>query len=369
MITFESDSRTPRYVPVSPQAASGAPVHAELKCWLYSLRGSTVFVQWEFRRFATLGCIIPPTHELHDLARNKKDEWDEVLTSLGVDLTHAITGSRQQVDAQQRKRKLEPVLNPLVRSEWGISTHAALSLLVHMSCTGKKTRRRSCANVLSAWLESVCGNRDFLRGLSARLQLLWRNGPCDFWHDKGSCSHRLGIKAGDTCSTMVGALLSLYARLDVCPSASPLLIECLKIMTAYIDENIEDHSNDNIVHSHERDPDYDKKRRTDEDEKQWVLGKCRSENISSGKYASSHGCGAARSATTWEHSEACFQLSANYSSFQQSQCIGIALDGKKLGNPAEDTEAFGACDPDSGFACWLPLQEWVDAFPLSFVSK
>lgn len=71
---------------------------------------------------------------------------------------------------------------------------------------------------------------------------------------------------------------------------------------------------------------------------------------------SAHNAATPTSGLKWLEQDACEIHSVAWSLFAGSPCVHVALDAKKLGNPAEETESFLAVDARSGRATWLPIQ-------------
>ncbi|CAE7456108.1 unnamed protein product, partial [Symbiodinium necroappetens] len=287
---------------------SEKPNAVELKAWVSEK------VIWEFRR---LYSVLTPERTKLDLRKvvyRHKAEWEVLWRSYGVSVSEAFYPNRHSLERRGKPVSVD------THEEDGLTTIAALALLTDCALYRKRKKDRDHSqaflNALVAALlpsEAVREPEEFLattRGCRNEPRCLCMDGlktemeSCSSW---GWCLVE-SKKAGLSCSAVnvvhVHMLRSLADMLARATAALPPadMSKCLKLWGIK------------------------KRLRLDEDLKRHF--------VSDGVQA-----GAFRSASQ---------------GVRQATVISISSDGKRLGQPAEETTVYAAWNADCDLAAWLP---------------
>ena len=212
--------------------------------------------------------------------------------------------------------------------------------------------------IRSAWLRSLLTDDDFdtlVDSAFGRAQL-----DCAVGVREGVCVHMRQCMPSPgqvhAVDAMASGLCRLFVLVDHCNAAKHFLQLVIRRLSREMDEVATMKGNQSVVRSMESDPCRATKRRVDEDVKNHIVKQSRQANLSTCSFASVHQCGSGASSMEWDEQEGCCMLSAGWHAFKRCATLSVVVDGKHLGNPAEECEAFAVLDPSAGSAMWLPLQ-------------
>jgi hypothetical protein len=356
---MQATRREARYIPTVVATDEGQDI-VELKCWVYFIGGRALHFFWELCRLVEVASLKSPSERLHSFIARMAQQWREAWQLVGLEAEAVFKESERAARERSRREQSDLQADDHRRTEWSMDTVAALCVLVTCIAVGPKKRRASAELLLKSWLLAAMPVASIASELQAAM-----SGEALALCPSASASHCVHLRdafpswphAADTdIRALPTCFRKLYLASDVCPSARQVLTALLHQLGAKINEAVTEKGHQRTLASKDRDPCRHKRRRIDEDAAAKVIEQSRAEHMSAGTYVTTHGVGTARSTTAWDAKEACMALSAAWLTFATSRVVSVSLDGKRLGNPAQECEAYAALDPGSGVAAWLPIQ-------------
>lgn len=128
----------------------------EFKVWCYQASDGSEQFLWEFRRLLDCVDLVPPSMYLHQWVRKNRPAWDALWAEHGLDSQAVLVPSSKAEQSVARRDERLVNDSPLVRSEWSITTRAALTLFLHMAAGARKVaHRRSCSLLLEAFVSAL----------------------------------------------------------------------------------------------------------------------------------------------------------------------------------------------------------------------
>lgn len=356
----------PRWVPVALEQ-DGAPVKsAHMKAWLYNSQ-SVAF--WELRRFIDAAEVRPMSVRLHSWLRSRGDEFKEVFFRAQLHKDYVMRPSRKAVMEAQRRSTDESALE-FVREEWSIKTSGLLALLCHLSTSSRLGIHRSkSAAVLRAWVAATCSpavadivaEENIPPHLAAHCDLVAKGGLCCHM-----CEAVLAQRLGSAPQHIVADALARMWRtavLDGCEACGALYRHVVDRLEAHIWDNLPTiGSSSAMLSSQIADPSSErakKRRRFDEDLKRCVVekGSGRDGHATSARaFVRATGAASPSSAAYWVSQELIALQAGAWVTMSQGGAMHAALDGARIGNPAEDTELILAWSAASEKGCVCPPQ-------------
>jgi hypothetical protein len=337
---------TPHYLKPPADTFDGETLLGQ---WKASEASGRVF--WELRRVVdTLGLRT----KLCKLVSTQGHLWKEALEAAGFAWDSHVKASRHAAQASAS------ATDALVRDEYGITTEALLMILLFW--TGFQRDPGPPRAVLRTFLRRALPE-------AQPAQLCFRSIPescfsmCRAGVVEGSpyCSHCRQYLAACTGHASMHwhaeSLLQLFVFSGGC-SALARWLGCLvaqfaALVVAHLDMFT---TTDALKASHLQGP--SKKRRIDEDFKQVV-----SENVLKEKRATSsaaflRAAGEIHdsSGRQWDEKMLARYQGDCWASMASSECVVLAQDASRLGEPAEETLMQAAFSPGVAIGCWFPPQ-------------
>lgn len=345
------------YRQLSWQLSSGEEICEEVKCWIYE--GGEVL--WEIRRFFSM---LGYTGRSFDMTlffkRLHKSSMDAAPVTKAMD---GILPSRKALRARH-----DAADDPHVREEWQIRTEGLFFLL---SCLVQFRRGSGHDRAIDTFRVFV----------ASYLPLAGVSELCDFQmttEEKRSChacdpaaalcphAERALDMAEASASlhckdALAVAILQLASPSSDCPACMAAHCHLLSALAAVIDRGTESFGGaaDPLeMHSHTQSTSGKKrKRRYDEDFKAAVSERVVREQraVSCRAFAKAQGSGICdKTADSWHRSHLQWYQAASWSTFTDSECLSICMDGTRLGHLTQDIFLYSAYSVELDRSVWLP---------------
>jgi hypothetical protein len=156
----------------------------------------------------------------------------------------------------------------------------------------------------------------------------------------------------------VWGLTHLVRLYHDCDAVNAFLQDILGELCATVEGSVAKVGHSDLKRAKRADPSAAKRRRTDEDHKRLTLATSAARRTSAASVVLADESAKPGAARCWAEAELCRLQSAGWAHFRDTACLTIVVDGKKLGNPSEETEVFLAVDGGTHKGMWLPPQAW-----------
>lgn len=250
------------------------------------------------------------------------------------------------------------------RDEWMLST-AGCGIVLLYGCFAfrEKSKKRLMKGLLCTLLEALL-NPEFLEDSGVAMMDLGSLCQCRAYRQGAeSCPHLRGAvkqlrREGTAPQRKVAlALEEAITMVDVCPPSCHWLRRAILAVRNVVDAAAPSmaFTQDATKAESTRAPGK-KRRRVDQDLKHAVIN----DMIVSGRAKSSHAAArslgdvVAKSTDKWDDRASLLYQAACWASCQGLRALSVAVDAKRLGQPAEETEVFAAWAWPQDVAMWLP---------------
>ena len=272
---------------------------------------------------------------------------------------------------------------PQVKEEWTISSKGILVLLLifivsRHSHADRERAQALCAGFLGAMLIPEHLGREWAMAESVDVARLCREGQ-----DQGLCAHVRSFRNGPLQNPalhgpwmdFVHILVSLMQAGADCAACKALLGRWLDRLVGLIEDTahqnldlLADPSKATVLMGKKR------KLRIDEDlKRKWSFDDLLAKRVHSAsqaaRFAGFFGSSASGCTRAWEDQGLSQYMVASWKVFEHAGVVGISSDGKRLGNPAEETNTYTAWSADQNLAVWLPPQALFDVSVLIPASR
>eukprot|EP00971_Amphidinium_carterae_P240648 4777386-Amphidinium_carterae.2 len=305
-------------------------------------------------------------HEWLKLQRRRHAvTWRSLFTMIGMDPPHCIVPSLRQVAECARLGQEAPPYHHYAMSEIHITIAGALGLLL-LWCGQPRGQR--CSMVLQSLLR-VC-----LREADVH-ELLTRIGADPMWrqctragHDQQQmcaciCERVNVVDLSDvldhTAATLrlVQVMTAIVQVGTACPAVTSIIPHlhqdlCARVVTGCLRCG----HVDSVKAQGTADPSGAKRRKIDANALSSLTSASSEQHISLGKLLVHHDLADRSLANRHYHNIVATSLAAGWAALSGGLMYGVALDGKRLGNPAEELLASVIVQADSGRASFGPFQ-------------
>ncbi|CAE7197498.1 unnamed protein product [Symbiodinium sp. CCMP2592] len=308
---------------------------------------------------------------LHQLVREgilPDGEWKNCWETVGLGVNDCLVKSER---ASQSDNKLLTGLQMpgLCRTEWQIIPDALLVLLVQWSLAAGKRKQQSASKVFLCSFISAVASGSWLKQLLTRAPTAQAWSLCPQGSESKQCPHleqgfRAHLQGDDTTlqTAFVECLLSLWAWVDECPSCKAIFQQLISEVTEHLQSRVSTVAHQDALAARHFDPCAQKRQHVDEDAVRQSKRQAVESNVSRARMNTCLGLANPEAAAAWTNRDACLYLAASWRAFEQVKkgdaVVGMCLDAKRLGNPAEDLLA-GVVQIGS-VAAWIPPQVLPD---------
>ena len=326
---------------------------------------------WEFRRVADSMDLVGGKYYLDEWIRKHKKQLVAFWGRFGLGEAEAFLPS-QKAHAQKARSASSKVLDTASAGSHKVPCLSTPGLLVFLHFIGTASK----ANVLkakSATLWDIFLTRSMMpefcnRMLEAPLPARW-SASCGMSGAGHACVHYtacVGAACGGSLPSQQSLATLLWQLLSVgsgCGACKGYAGELLQLMASHVDASLSTtaYTSDPLVAPAL--PTFrERKRPIDEDFKRSVSAKVVAEGraASGSQFLKATGTCSRKNASRWndegllEHQAASWVAAAP----QTLESVIVALDAKRMGNPAENVEVMAACVTASSgsFVSWLPPQ-------------
>lgn len=310
---------------------------------------------------------LPPGHYLHDWWAAHKQAILSTSSACSLEDDAIYLPSRKALRARKRLQMPELPENPeQVREEWLVSTSGlALIMVVIATIFRKRAHKAAARGLLQALLAALLDGDCVTKHPSLQLDVATLR-QCDAFsnQDDPCCEHMklvfaaLGNASAAAQARLADALLVAGPLVAICPATVAWLSAALAAFSEDIAEAIPRKAcKGDVLQSRAAcRNDEMKRRRIDEDLKKAVCTDMvvdgRADQARDG--ARLMGLGGA-TAAKWDEKELLNYQAACWKLCERSGCsLSVALDGKRIGQPAEETEVVAAWTWPQQVAFWLP---------------
>ena len=304
---------------------------------------------------------------LHERWAAHKQAILSTASACSFDAEAIVLPSRKSVQARKRMQVIEFTEHPLEpREEWLISTPGVAVVTMLIATTFRKRAHKAAARgLLHAFFAKLLGGSCLTSHPELQLDVPTLR-QCDMFHDQADpcCEHMKLVFAASgnegvaEQARAAEALLVAAPLMAVCPATATWIKVALASLSHDIAEAIPHKAcrGDALQSRAAFRDDELKRRRIDEDLKKTVCTSMvldgRADQTRDG--ARLVGIGGS-TASKWDEKEALKYQAACWKLCEQAGCsLSVALDGKRLGQPAEETEVFAAWVWPQEVAFWLP---------------
>lgn len=341
----------------------GGEKQVELKAWRYQEANGESWT-WELRRLVDGAGLVPDSMYLHQWVGRQRQARTSMWSELGFGkFEECVFPSSKAEASKAQKGGASLTASKYTRSEWSATTLASVSILLHASVASRLAKAKTQASaVLEALVRRSCCQAvlSVLRQSANAASVLSR---CEAGAKYGVCAHmrevHVALALSEGASAICASLRKLYTCAAVCPGCASCLREVMLCFSRALEESVPECGHNDLKRAAAHDPSCKKRGRKDEDLIAQVLQGAHDKKVSPATFANVVECGSSRSGCDWEEQYALQMQSAASSAFEKSACAHVSLDAKRLGNPAEDTEAFLAYGGKGGTTMWLPPQVFV----------
>lgn len=357
----EADPSLEKVVFISSVACTslGDQVACEHKAWVHRCSSVT----WELRRSLRAFLVDRKDLDLCRLHRHNAADWNPYFMMTGC-------GDRTIIPSMRVLRDRGEAMHPLVKNEFSIYTKALIVLFLQFMCVRHKAADKARAQAILAGLFNTMLGPEYMDRQWAMRESVAVAGLCQANLDRGLCFHLRdfrdhtlnGQPQHGPWNDFVSVVASLFQTSDACLACKELLNRWLTVLAGEIDKVANENSNlSTDVTKSTPLVGTKRKLRIDEDlKRRWShddLVEKRSHSASqaarlSGFFGKS-GSGATRA---WETQGLMQYTVASWKVFEHAEVVGISSDGKRLGNPAEETNTYAAWSADADVGVWLPPQ-------------
>lgn len=366
-----ADAVEPHYIRIHDVDESGASLDEEWKCWLHSERGV-----WELRRvIASAKGALPQKFLLHEWVKQHKGKLIAYFKSAGLSFSGNLIPSRKAFAAQcqeSRRVQKEPPEQPVfLHEEWAITTCALIVLLVFLAQMGKsRLDKHRSDRLLKAFLAKLLPPQEALQ--QVRCDEVDLNRCSDRVPHAKHCEHLAPLlgriaarKAAAPQHLVCDLVVGLFQEQQCCVSAHKLLCTLVVRVGVVVDQQVPSASwTTDATETQLLDtslPDKKRRRRIDEDFKHAVATKV----VASGRagtsaaFLRSKGATSSTVSASWEERVVLEAQASSWASFASAPTVSIAIDGSRVGQPAQEMEVCFAWDPARGIGSWCPPQARV----------
>lgn len=346
------------FCPSVASSSDGATTTINYKCWKYTDDGS---VWWELRRIAR-PILMKENMELNKTMKANDQVLSAVAASIGAVWLDEYMVSRKAAEARGIE---ELVGSEKLRQEAGVSTLGLLILLLGWSFArhrGEERSRALCS--LEAWLMKV-GDASLL--------------PFNLWEDvctdplRARCPNRrdgdrmcvhiaklMTFSDSSTWRELAMLLHSAIVDATVCPSAAGLAEGFVRKIAQGVNGRVDQISlpTNILKEEHFMAQSGKRKARVDEDFIELVSQeKVRQKKIHCGsQLARATGDVPESACRAWDEQFLCRYQAEAWKQFASATFVSVAEDGKRIGQPAEETQMYVAWTPTGDKAAVLPPQ-------------
>lgn len=337
----------------------GLPVSITWKAFVYS--GG--IITWELRRVALDYLMGARQHlELSKIVKGMQAPWGALLQSLGTNFSDAVIPSLKSAASRDEVA----IRNPLVRSEWTVTTKGLLAFLIIIAGASHSRERRVRGDaLLRAWAGRLVPPGDVC---PESLQIIASQSAsaCSFDPDsRGICSHMATALPAEGLAdgTMVWRYLScclvrLYGMSKDCEAALASFISIVGTLADKIDKLVVDMPAPQDILKMELLRGTKRKLRVDEEYKLEVGNGlvCKKRVHSGAQYVKATGDFGESAPRKWEGTTMLQYRAAAMDTCTKGQVVWVASDGSRVGQPAEETLVSLLWDQASDRGIVLPPQ-------------
>ena len=345
-----------KYISVTCQASEGGVHPCSLRYWAPSqCLNERPIILWELRRLGDAANLLGQKYVHKWVASEKrKGHWAALWALSGCIMT--VVASRKSCDANGVSARGQPV-----QDEWTVENSALIVLLAMWSGSGNTSAGLILQTLLRATL-TIAALDVLVEQL--RASLAW--SLCQFRPQDGRCGHlqhvlapppwQEGMDVEQKYVSYVRVCTALVFYLKECSTCQQLWPLVLQALSAAVVSGLELVSHADAIHDSTLDPSKSKRRRISEDVLAAVASQSATHHISLGGVASVHEVAGRSTCSRYHESVVSRNLASAWQMATEMFICGIALDCKRLGNPAEELCCYFFQNPDGASATWLPFQ-------------
>ena len=319
---------------------------------------------WQAREVLTDLKQLAPGQYLHKWWYFRKDVVESSGLALGLTADDMIKASQKSKRARvQRDGDADAAsTNSDCRQEWVISSAGMLVRMMVLATTSRKWLHKHAAEVylnafLGAMLPADCVSTHDLANVSIAIAQ-----QCPMIHGQAHCVHMeevlhdLRDMSAPEQYRLARALRAAGPLMPCCPAVTLWLRSVIKTIADDIDKSIEGKRNIDDALRVRAATQHIGRRRVDEDVKREITTSL----LASGRANSSRDAArflrisTASAASKWDENEVLVYQATCWHSCVQQKAFSVALDGKRIGQPSEETEVYACWVYPGDKAMWLP---------------
>jgi hypothetical protein len=319
---------------------------------------------WQAREVLTDLKQLAPGQYLHKWWYFKKDVIESSGLALGLTADDMIKASQKSKRARlQRSGDAdEACTGSDCRQEWMISSAGMLVIMMVLATTSRKLLHKHAAEVhmnafLGAMLPADCVSTHDLANVSIAIvqQCPMINGQAHCLHMEELLQELRDMSAPEQYR-LARALRAAGPLMPCCPAVTLWLRSIIKTIADDIDKAVEGKRNIDDALYVRAATQHIGRRRVDEDVKHEITTSL----IASGRASNSRDAArflrisTASAASKWDENEVLVYQATCWQSCVQQKSFSVALDGKRLGQPCEETEVYACWVYPGDKAMWLP---------------
>ena len=317
--------------------------------------GSVPLILWELRRLGDACDMIGNRYVHKWVADQKGGTWSKLFALSGCILT--IVASKKSMKATSSSVGMA---HEYAQDEWTIETSAMIALLLFWMNSGSLTAGLMVQTLMRQTLGPAA--IDELIGAMVNDEswkqcvLEPKNGICDHVFPYVQKLQAPGLTLEEKYPAVVSMCGALVYYVAVCGASAQAWPPILKLLSRLICEGLLTAGHCDALRDGPNDPSQAKRRKISASALAACSERAAAHHVSMGTVACMEGVASRATCSRYHEHAVLPHLARAWAKAPHMYVIGVSLDCKRLGNPAEELCCYYMVDSQSSEATWLPFQ-------------